>query len=98
MDAIIAKGQGIEDEDAPGVLEETRYWVLASQSRHGAAQQHKIRLNDEILVDVDQDLADHAGQRPAHEGGHGNDPGSPQLGPVHAESWCPKAGCGWLVW
>ncbi|CAJ1424865.1 unnamed protein product, partial [Effrenium voratum] len=32
VDAIIAKGQGIEDKDAPGMLEETRYWVLASQT------------------------------------------------------------------
>ncbi|CAJ1342988.1 unnamed protein product, partial [Effrenium voratum] len=31
--AIISKGGGIEDEDCPGVLEETRFWVLAEHTR-----------------------------------------------------------------
>lgn len=33
IDSIIARGGGEEDPDAPGILEETKYWCLAEESR-----------------------------------------------------------------
>ncbi|CAJ1394022.1 unnamed protein product [Effrenium voratum] len=48
VDSIIARGGGIEDEDAPGVLEETRYWVLSHQTRvdcTATATEQQVRVN-----------------------------------------------------
>ena len=33
IDAIVSRGGGVPDRDAPLVLEETRYWITAEESK-----------------------------------------------------------------
>ena len=47
--SIISRGGGIEDPDAPGVLQETQYWCTVKTTK---TDQYEMSVKDRLTVDV----------------------------------------------